>query len=100
MRGLDIRIMLAHERVWAKINGHTCGTAIDEYTFGSYGEARCLGYSDTRRGYAQPPVFFRDEPTLLAGWSDGVESFEDEREMHYCTDGCNDGTGNPCPVHG
>ena len=99
MRGLDIRIMLAHERVSAIIDGRICGSVIDEYTLGSHLEAHRSGYADARRGRTEPPAMFRDEPILVSGWKAGVDAFEDEREMSAC-DGCNDGTGNSCHIHG
>lgn len=91
MRGLQARAELATARVQAAIFGQDseqAGLAALDATI-----------SDTRDGIADyhhdchtPPRFFADEPQLLEAWQDGWGLAADSH--------CNDGTGNPCPLHG
>lgn len=95
MRGLDTRVALAQARILKLVDAE--GGKAAEYE--AYIEAECEGYHDAAANLHQPPVQFADEPILLAGWKSGHRANMLMYEMDHC-DGCNDGTGNPCRIHG
>jgi len=62
-------------------------------------DAQGLGYNDFCDGINDAPVIFRDTPELVRAWNAGRDMAEDGAAMAECP-GCNDGTGNPCYLHG
>lgn len=97
MRGLDIRVNMALERVHAVINPDA-PDGEDELICLLH-EARALGSYDAHRGFNDPPMMFLGEVELADWWSDGYNSAFGLAEMMSCPE-CNDGTGNPCRIHG
>ena len=65
----------------------------------SYGMAFVVGMDDFLRDAKEPPGLFSGCDPLLDSWSDGFASKEESAAMKACSN-CNDGTGNPCQVHG
>lgn len=98
MRGLDVRIELAHARVTAVIAGEDTGFDIPMKFIDAFNSARLLGFEDAGEGIAEPPVLFRDEPDLLSWWFDGYNAFIDSAEVEHCTY-CNS-HANTCLYHG
>jgi hypothetical protein len=98
MRGLDVRIELAHARVIAVIAGPDAGFDIAMKFIDAFNSARLLGYADAGEGIAEPPLLFLDEPDLLSWWNDGYNWFIDSAEAEHCTY-CN-GHTNTCLYHG
>lgn len=95
MRGLQARAELATARVQAAIFGQDseqAGLAALDATTSAIGD----GMTDFHNDCHTPPRFFMDEPQLLEAWQSGWGLAADSHEMSHC----NDGTGNPCPLHG
>ncbi|ALK99910.1 hypothetical protein AB595_10560 [Massilia sp. WF1] len=99
MRGLDVRIELAHARVAAVVAGEDGGFDIAMKFIDAFNSARLLGFEDAGEGRAEPPLMFRDEPDLLSWWNDGYNTFIDMAEVEHCSY-CNDHTVNTCLYHG
>ncbi|MES2260586.1 MAG: hypothetical protein V4724_18855 [Pseudomonadota bacterium] len=95
MRGLDIRVMLAQARIAAVYDA----VQADEMHYDVRYEAMAQGMRDARDGIHHVPILFNGEKLLISSWYDGFESELERMEMDDCPE-CNDGTGNPCSVHG
>ncbi|WP_186166161.1 hypothetical protein [Burkholderia gladioli] len=91
MRGLDIRVAF----VMAKLALFTDPTRED--LFFVLMDAQAQGWFDEQAGETLP-VMFADEPMLREAWMRGAKSAEIDDEIASC-DCCNDGTGDPCPLH-
>lgn len=99
MRGLDIRVKMALERVHAVIHPDANPDVSNERVVDLLWEAKSLGVSDADAGFFQPPSMFVGEGELTAWWEDGQGLAASIEEMRHCAD-CHDGTGHPCPTHG
>lgn len=95
MRGLDTRVALALARILKLVDVEAGGFAEFEAAM----DAEVDGYHDAADGFNEPPAQFADEPILIAGWKNGHRANKLMDEMNHCL-GCNDGTGNPCQIHG
>ncbi|WP_459203478.1 hypothetical protein ACQVRV_00025 (plasmid) [Ralstonia pseudosolanacearum] len=62
-------------------------------------KAECLGHADYHGGRDDAPVLFQGESALVDAWERGWDSLAELAVMDACP-GCNDGTGNPCSIHG
>ncbi|MDN7742387.1 hypothetical protein [Burkholderia gladioli] len=91
MRGLDIRVAF----VMAKLALITDPTRED--LFFVLMDAQAQGWYDEQSGETLP-VMFADEPMLREAWMLGAKAAEIDDEIASCHC-CNDGTGDPCPLH-
>lgn len=96
MRALDARVEYEKAQLAALAGKQDL---VDFGLQGSYGVAFVIGMDDFLRDAEKPPGLFSGCDFLLDGWSDGFASMEESAEMNACSN-CNDGTGNPCQVHG
>jgi hypothetical protein len=95
---LDIRAEWAITRVLEVSDGMSerVGNAYQDayesaYVVGMQAAANRLSYD--------VPLLFADVPDLRAGWKRGYVFEQECQDMRRCPN-CNDGTGNPCRVHG
>lgn len=96
IRGLDARLLLAQARTTASLDPEKA----EEMFF----EAACLaelqGIEDAKAGVCRPPVMYAGEELyLLQRWRWGFHFELECEELRDCR-GCNDGSGDPCPIHG
>ncbi|WP_186053749.1 hypothetical protein [Burkholderia gladioli] len=91
MRGLDIRVAFAMAKI-ALIADPT-----KEDLFFVLMDAQAQGWHDEQAGETLP-VMFADELMLREAWMRGAKAAEIDDEIAFC-DCCNDGTGDPCPLH-
>lgn len=92
---LEIRIAYAQAKIGKLLMSDVASSdemmevmwAAEEFGHGSY------------PNYEEAPAMFQGEPALLRAWAYGWNLAAESAEMAGCHS-CNDGTGNPCPVHG
>jgi hypothetical protein len=99
MRGLDIRVNMALERVRAVIHTGADPDVSNDRVVDLLWEAKSLGLSDADAGHFQLPPMFVGEAELTHWWEDGQGLAASLDEMRQCSS-CHDGTGHPCPTHG
>lgn len=58
-----------------------------------------LGIEDFRNNVEICPAIFADCDSLVGGWNEGFWLADESAEMEGCAY-CNDGSGDPCTVHG
>lgn len=97
MRGLDLRVRIAQERVREVI--HPEAAKQNENISSLLFEARALGVEDAENGQLHLPAMFIGEDELSHWWEDGQQSAMAYAEMRCCPS-CTDRTGEPCRVHG
>ena len=98
MRGLDVRLAYARNKVLCSVGVIVPGSDDDDGWM-VFQAAKASGYHDHLAGQSEVPILFRDEPELVNAWKEGQDEAAEFEEMSECT-GCNDGTGNPCCIHG
>lgn len=97
MRGLETRMLLANYRVQRAIQNDQ--SIILDHAIQAVESARAEGCSDALEGISVPPAFFVDEPMLLGAWEWGHSFMVELQDMWRCM-GCQNGSGDPCPIHG
>lgn len=96
---LDIRVEWARTRVLEISEG-----ALDERVADGYADAYEAAYALGTLAAHQdepfaPPHLFADVKDLRTGWKRGYVDQQELAEMMRCP-GCNNGTGDPCCIHG
>lgn len=92
---LDARVEFEKSVIWGDTQ------AGEDHNMEACMHARDAGYSAFKMGIDQDdlPGLIRQNEYLSRWWADGWDSAEEMAEMNDCH-GCNDGTGNPCHIHG
>jgi hypothetical protein len=95
---LDIRAVWALARVLEVSDG--ISERVNDGYLDAFDSAISVGWNAAKAGLPYtPPPLFADVPDLAAGYRRGYDDFEIDAAMARCSN-CNDGTGNPCRVHG
>ncbi|KWN65955.1 hypothetical protein [Burkholderia stagnalis] len=92
MRGLEIRAAFALAKVAQIVDPDSNEMLMVVMN------AESQGHIDYLNGEALPTMF-ADEPVLRRAWRRGNRDGALSAEIEACPH-CNDGTGNPCHVHG
>ncbi|MBI6883064.1 hypothetical protein [Pseudomonas putida] len=91
---LDIRVAFEKDCI-AGLNGD------EDFPTKACRDARDLGWDAFTMGIDREdvPALIRCDELLTGLWKDGWDCADESQSMDACHD-CNDGTGNPCHVHG
>lgn len=95
--GMEARVELAKARILATIYGEGSEMHSEQMMEVAI-SAECLGRNDFYSGDAMPGMF-AGEPVLIKLWNQGYDASALMDEMGDC-EHCNDGSGDPCPMHG
>lgn len=95
MRGLTARVELAKAKFTATFDMDKAELLLWDSMQSAYAD----GVSDFNQGHHKVPPLFKGEPMLVDAWRDGYVFAQETRAMTTCS-GCNNGSCNPCPVHG
>lgn len=93
MRGLNVRVQYANAKIAEIVDPNTDAVCL------AWHDAQAEGYRDYQEQLDSVPVMFADVPELVSAWYSGYEMAAEDEEVSHCLD-CNNGSGNPCPIHG
>lgn len=91
---LDARIRFAKAK-----NARQLGLDDDDQYNAAIDEVEAWGIADYKADRLAVPLMIANEPVLVAAWNHGFDFASDLEEMAAC-DECQNGTGNPCAIHG
>lgn len=72
-----------------------------DYRMEAFMKAESLGHQAHRMGISieEVPALLKVNQWLVVRWKDGWDMADDSADMAHCPE-CNNGTGNPCTIHG